>query len=459
MRALKIVLLCMVSAIIYGICHDQVTARVCVEYFTVGHAPDLSHRVANVFAFGFGTMATWWVGLILGVLAALVSRAGSWPKLDATHSILLIACLLIVMAVASLLAGITGYELHAQHRRRAMAGHGFVIPGMLGGKPQGRGAWHALTTFLSCGGRGNLANYNGVVVLLWGKTVGSAGGELRCSVGFWLSLWCCSRKRLSPVAIGQMAGSRGGVEGAAATWRTCRSCNPKVAEGYITIEGRAEVRVRPTDVRVVLAVTSEAETAPEVPANHRRRRSIACRRHGPRWGSGRSGSSSTSSPFCRAMQWSPEKHGNIDAEVEKKVGYRMQTNVHLAANGEAEARAALAKALEQGITDIIAFDYWSKDLDDVKVKVRAAGGEGGAQQGRRPARRAFQRSAAGDQRAGADDGPLSRIAVPLVHQQPRGGGDRGHARATCRTSTPIVRATRTTAAYTATATCSPASCR
>jgi len=101
----------MASAVFYGICHDQVTARVCVEYFTVGHAPIFHTESPTLLALAFGTMATWWVGLILGVLAALVSRAGSWPKLDAAHLIRPIACLLIVMAVASILAGITGYQL------------------------------------------------------------------------------------------------------------------------------------------------------------------------------------------------------------------------------------------------------------------------------------------------------------------------------------------------------------
>jgi hypothetical protein len=32
---LKIILVCVVVATTYGIFHDQVTARVCVEYFTV----------------------------------------------------------------------------------------------------------------------------------------------------------------------------------------------------------------------------------------------------------------------------------------------------------------------------------------------------------------------------------------------------------------------------------------
>ena len=111
MQFLSIILLCMASAIVYGVCHDQVTARVCVEYFTVGHASIFHTESPTLLAFGFGTLATWWVGLILGVLAALASRAGSWPKHDAARLIRPIACLLIVMAVTSILAGITGYQL------------------------------------------------------------------------------------------------------------------------------------------------------------------------------------------------------------------------------------------------------------------------------------------------------------------------------------------------------------
>jgi hypothetical protein len=111
MPSLKIILLCIVSAVVYGILHDQVTARVCVEYFTVGHAPIFNTTSPTLLAFGWGTVATWWVGLILGILAALASRVKSWPKVDAANLVRPIACLLIVMAVASLLAGITGYQL------------------------------------------------------------------------------------------------------------------------------------------------------------------------------------------------------------------------------------------------------------------------------------------------------------------------------------------------------------
>jgi uncharacterized protein YggE len=145
--------------------------------------------------------------------------------------------------------------------------------------------------------------------------------------------------------------------------------DPKVAEGYITVDGRAEVRVRPTDIRMVLAVTSEAETAQKCQQSI----DATIDRLKGAWSKMGIASERIVVDFIAVLPryaWSPEKHGNADVEVEQKVGYRMQTNVHLAAKGEAEARAALGRALEQGITDVIAFDYWSKDLDDVKVKVR-----------------------------------------------------------------------------------------
>lgn len=178
----------------------------------------------------------------------------------------------------------------------------------------------------------------------------------------------------SPLAIGQMSGSRGGVEreGIEQEVRDATGLpplDPKVAEGYIAIEGRAEVRVRPTDVRMVVAVTSEAETAQQCQQSI----DATIQRLKEAWVKMGIGPEKIVVDFIAVLpryQWTAEQHGSTEVQVEKKVGYRMQTNVHLAAKGEAEARAALNRALEQGITDIIAFDYWSKDLDEVKVKAR-----------------------------------------------------------------------------------------
>jgi hypothetical protein len=108
-EAVKIIWLCIASAVLYGILHDQVTARVCVEYFTIGHPPVFNTESPTLLALGWGVIATWWVGLMLGIPAALVSRLGSLPKFDAARLVRPIGGLLAVMACASVVAGITGY--------------------------------------------------------------------------------------------------------------------------------------------------------------------------------------------------------------------------------------------------------------------------------------------------------------------------------------------------------------
>jgi hypothetical protein len=110
MEALKIVLCCVLAAVTYGICHDQVTARICVEYFTIGHPPIFSGtQDPTILAFGWGVLATWWVGLLLGLPLAVVARVGSRPKLAMRQMVRPIAVLMAIVATSSLIAGVTGY--------------------------------------------------------------------------------------------------------------------------------------------------------------------------------------------------------------------------------------------------------------------------------------------------------------------------------------------------------------
>jgi hypothetical protein len=109
MEYLKIILLCVVAGVVYGILHDQVTARVCLEYFTVFHPPLFGTQSPTLLAFAWGFVATWWVGLFLGLLLALAARAGGRPKLTAADLVRPVGLLLVVMAGCALFAGITGY--------------------------------------------------------------------------------------------------------------------------------------------------------------------------------------------------------------------------------------------------------------------------------------------------------------------------------------------------------------
>jgi hypothetical protein len=109
METLKIVGICILSAIFYGVLHDQVTVRVCVEYFTMGHPPIFLTDEPTILALGWGVLATWWVGLSLGLPLALVCRVGSLPKYSTTSLLRPICCLLLAMGIFSLIAGVIGF--------------------------------------------------------------------------------------------------------------------------------------------------------------------------------------------------------------------------------------------------------------------------------------------------------------------------------------------------------------
>ena len=109
MEFVKIILLCIVAAICYGIVHDQITARVCVEYCTVGHPPVFNTKSPTLLGLGWGVIATWWVGLFLGIPLVVVARVGSRPRLTARQIAPLILKLLGVMALWALAAGMAGY--------------------------------------------------------------------------------------------------------------------------------------------------------------------------------------------------------------------------------------------------------------------------------------------------------------------------------------------------------------
>ncbi len=108
LERLKIVGLSIAAAVVYGILHDQVTARVCVEYFTVGHPPVFGTEDPTLLGIGWGIIATWWMGLLLGVPLAVCSRAGARPKLEARDLARPIGWLLLAMGFLALLGGLAG---------------------------------------------------------------------------------------------------------------------------------------------------------------------------------------------------------------------------------------------------------------------------------------------------------------------------------------------------------------
>jgi hypothetical protein len=111
MEALKIAVTCVIAAVVYGIVHDQFTARICVEYFTIFHPPLFHTQSPTLLGIGWGIVATWWVGAFFAVPMILAARGGRRPALRASELLPSIAFLLAFMAAIAVLSGITGYLL------------------------------------------------------------------------------------------------------------------------------------------------------------------------------------------------------------------------------------------------------------------------------------------------------------------------------------------------------------
>ncbi len=116
------------AAITYGIINDQITARICLEYFSKGFHKDMMmswrdpifKKLRNIlmnssspttYAFIWGTIATWWVGAIGGIPLAIIARLGSpWvPGVDSKELVKPLKIALPSIAAGTFLTGLYTY--------------------------------------------------------------------------------------------------------------------------------------------------------------------------------------------------------------------------------------------------------------------------------------------------------------------------------------------------------------
>ena len=155
MQFVGIVLFSIAAAAFYGVVHDQITARVCVEYFTIGHSPIFKTTSPTLLALGWGVLATWWVGLALGICVACAARLGIWPRLAVRELIRPTLVLLLVMGMAAAFFGWRGFV-------RARAGEIKLPPALFAAVPPGKHVtfiadWFAHTASYATGGLGGLS--------------------------------------------------------------------------------------------------------------------------------------------------------------------------------------------------------------------------------------------------------------------------------------------------------------
>ena len=146
---------------------------------------------------------------------------------------------------------------------------------------------------------------------------------------------------------------------------------PENALNFITIDGTADIRVVPEGIRVVLAITSEGETADSCQEKNAAQVQAVLKA----WADLKIAKENIVEDFISVLpvyEWRQTQRDGEQFRVQQRQGYRMQTNLHVSVNTEADAMAAINRAFKQGVTDIVTFDYWSSQLDAQKVKARAA---------------------------------------------------------------------------------------
>jgi hypothetical protein len=127
-QAAAITLLSVVAAVGYGIVHDQVTVRICLEYFTSFHPHVFPTEDPTLLGIGWGIIATWWVGFLLGVPLAFCARLGRAPRRDVESLVQPMAKLLAIMAVCAAVAGVTGWLLAAAGAIRVVGRMATAVP-------------------------------------------------------------------------------------------------------------------------------------------------------------------------------------------------------------------------------------------------------------------------------------------------------------------------------------------
>lgn len=106
---LRIVGLGIAALIGYGMVQDQVSVRLCPEYFTVGHPPIEGLENPTLLGIAWGFLGAWWGGLILGLVLTVAARAGRGKPREPGELIRPVGVLLVGVAAVTLCCGVSAW--------------------------------------------------------------------------------------------------------------------------------------------------------------------------------------------------------------------------------------------------------------------------------------------------------------------------------------------------------------
>jgi hypothetical protein len=107
----KVIALGVGVAVVYGLIHDQITVRLCVEYFSLAHPPLFPVSSPTLLGLCWGIAATLGVGLILGYLLAQASQSDGVRPMTIRSLVGPLLVVIVVTAAGAIVAGCLGLSL------------------------------------------------------------------------------------------------------------------------------------------------------------------------------------------------------------------------------------------------------------------------------------------------------------------------------------------------------------
>ena len=110
---LRAAVLGMAGMVGYAMLQDQVSARLCPEYFTVFHPPIPGLTDQTLLGIAWGFLGAWWGGLLAGYLAGVAATVGDRPPLAVRELVRPFGLLLLAVTAVTALTGYTVWD-HAR---------------------------------------------------------------------------------------------------------------------------------------------------------------------------------------------------------------------------------------------------------------------------------------------------------------------------------------------------------
>jgi hypothetical protein len=155
----------------YAILQDQVSARLCPEYFTVLHNPIPGLTDPTLLGIAWGFLGAWWGGALMGYFAGIAATAGRKPPLGPRELVRPMLVLVLAVGTVTAITGLSVWHYAAVFEVR-------LDPGLTGAVPaeNRRGLFVVACYHLTAYAAGVV----GSVVLLgwiWRERTGRAAGQ------------------------------------------------------------------------------------------------------------------------------------------------------------------------------------------------------------------------------------------------------------------------------------------